>query len=149
MIESRNAYESRTCSLDGRHCLFYNYILFMKVLLFTVALLFTNSNFPFVLRSTFNNTIIFTQGIPVIDSNIKIIENYYQINSINQLLYQFKGKPVFIDLWATWCEPCLEEFRYNEQLHSFLDKKQIEMIYVSFDKKEFEDTLEIPVILTT
>jgi thiol-disulfide isomerase/thioredoxin len=24
-------------------------------------------------------------------------------------LSEFKGKSIFIDLWATWCEPCLEQ----------------------------------------
>lgn len=71
------------------------------------------------------------------DSNqIKIIPNYKQINSISELLKLFKNKPVFLDLWATWCNPCLEEFKYSKPLYEYLTKNGIEIIYVSFDKEK-------------
>lgn len=69
------------------------------------------------------------------DSNkIKFIENSSQITSISELLDSFKGKPVFIDLWATWCSPCLKEFEFSRPLFDYLDKNGIEIVYVSFDK---------------
>ena len=71
------------------------------------------------------------------DSNqIRIVTNYNQINSISELLDSFKNKPVFIDLWATWCTPCLEEFKYSKTLYEYLTKNGIEIIYVSFDKEK-------------
>ena len=73
-------------------------------------------------------------------SQIKIIQNYQKINSIFDLLDAFKGKPVFIDLWATWCDPCFEEFKFSDTLYKYLTKKNIEIIYISFDK-EADDTL--------
>ena len=71
------------------------------------------------------------------DSNqIRIVTNYEQINSISELLDSFKNKPVFIDLWATWCTPCLEEFKYSKTLYEYLTKNGIEIIYISFDKEK-------------
>ena len=71
------------------------------------------------------------------DSNqIRIVTNYEQINSISELLNTFKNRPVFIDLWATWCTPCLEEFKYSKTLYEYLTKNGIEIIYVSFDKEK-------------
>ena len=71
------------------------------------------------------------------DSNrIRIIKNYNHLNSIPELLKSFKNKPVFIDLWATWCTPCLEEFKYSKPLYEYLNKNGIEIIYVSFDKEK-------------
>ena len=71
------------------------------------------------------------------DSNqIRIITNYNHINSISELLDSFKNKPVFIDLWATWCTPCLEEFKYSKPLYEYLTKNGIEIIYISFDKEK-------------
>ncbi len=35
----------------------------------------------------------------------------------------FKGKPVVVNLWATWCQPCLKEMPSLDRLQSQLDDK--------------------------
>lgn len=90
-------------------------------------------------KVTNNNKINYSKVIKE-NTQIKIFANYNQINSVSELLDSFKNKPVFIDLWATWCSPCLEEFKYSKPLYNFLTQNGIEIIYVSFDK-ETEDFL--------
>jgi thiol-disulfide isomerase/thioredoxin len=80
------------------------------------------------------------------DSNkIKFIEYYSQITSISELLDSFKGKPVFVDLWATWCSPCLKEFEFSKPLFDYLDKTGIEIVYVSFDKDSDDNLWRIKI----
>jgi len=67
---------------------------------------------------------------------ISIVAGYDSINSVKELFKRFKGKPLFVDLWATWCEPCIEEFSFSDSLYEFLTKKGCEMLYISIDKKE-------------
>ncbi len=38
-------------------------------------------------------------------------------------LADFKGKPVVVNLWATWCEPCLREMPSLDRLQSEFDGK--------------------------
>ncbi len=35
----------------------------------------------------------------------------------------FKGKPLVVNLWATWCQPCLKEMPSLDRLQSALDGK--------------------------
>ncbi|MEJ7623682.1 MAG: TlpA disulfide reductase family protein [Pyrinomonadaceae bacterium] len=43
-----------------------------------------------------------------------------------------KGKPLLINFWATWCEPCREEFPDIVRLHGTY-KTKIDVITVSLD----------------
>ena len=49
-------------------------------------------------------------------------------------LKDFKGKYVFIDVWATWCGPCCKEIPYLQQLEKKLAKKKIVFVSLSCDK---------------
>lgn len=65
---------------------------------------------------------------------INYIDSLKAINSLNDLLKELpKGKPIFVDCWATWCSPCVGAFAYNKKLDSLLLSKNIEKLYISID----------------
>jgi thiol-disulfide isomerase/thioredoxin len=48
-------------------------------------------------------------------------------------LSELRGKPVLVNLWATWCEPCLREMPSLERLQSRLGER-IAVLAVSEDR---------------
>lgn len=55
--------------------------------------------------------------------------------SFQEMLDQFKGKVVYLDVWATWCGPCIEEMkpRYKDPLFTFIKNKDVKVVYFSVD----------------
>lgn len=56
---------------------------------------------------------------------------------------------VYIDFWASWCTPCIEDFPKMKNLHNVYTEKGFEILTVSVDDtfeewKEAADTLDFP-----
>jgi thiol-disulfide isomerase/thioredoxin len=53
-----------------------------------------------------------------------------------------RGKPVLLNVWATWCLPCKEEIPYLEKLHAEHAAKGLQIIGVSIDARGDEGKIE-------
>jgi peroxiredoxin len=50
-------------------------------------------------------------------------------------LADFKGKVVFLNFWATWCEPCREEMPSMERLHRAYKDRGVVVLAISLDSQ--------------
>jgi len=50
-------------------------------------------------------------------------------------LKDFKGKVVYVDVWATWCGPCVEEIPYAKKLQGAFHGDKVIFLNVSVDDK--------------
>jgi peroxiredoxin len=50
-------------------------------------------------------------------------------------LADFKGKVVFLNFWATWCEPCREEMPSMERLHRAYKDRGLAVLAISLDSQ--------------
>ena len=50
-------------------------------------------------------------------------------NRIN--LSDYRGKTIILNIWATWCKPCIEEFPSMQSLQNTLDPKRFEFLFAS------------------
>ena len=51
-------------------------------------------------------------------------------------LEQFKGKYVVIDVWASWCQPCKQEFPNLKKLEEKYKDKNVVFVSISSDAQE-------------
>ncbi len=67
-------------------------------------------------------------GQPAIDIELTDADG----NQVN--LSDFKGKVIYVDLWATWCGPCLQEAPYYEALSTKFNEEEIVFLPISTDR---------------
>ncbi len=51
----------------------------------------------------------------------------------NKLLAKYKGKPLLVTFWATWCEPCRDEFPTLVALSEEYHPKGLEVLGINLD----------------
>jgi thiol-disulfide isomerase/thioredoxin len=71
-----------------------------------------------------------------LSDDIQFMTDTEGISTMEALLSRFAGKKLYVDVWATWCGPCKEEFVNEKSLHELLESKGYEMLYLSVDKEE-------------
>ena len=62
--------------------------------------------------------------------------NYPDINGKYVALDQFRGSYVYVDIWATWCQPCLAQIPFLKELEEEYHDKNITFVSLSVDRQE-------------
>ncbi|GBC93480.1 Thiol-disulfide oxidoreductase ResA [bacterium HR15] len=68
------------------------------------------------------------------------------LRDLQRRLARQKGKVVVLNFWATWCQPCVEEFPALVKLYNNYRKKGVIVIAVSVDDPETADEQVQPFI---
>jgi len=53
-------------------------------------------------------------------------------------LEHYRGRVILLNIWATWCPPCVEEMPSLENLEARVDDPDFEVVAVSVDAREGE-----------
>ena len=63
---------------------------------------------------------------------------FKDLDGKERTLQELEGKYVFIDVWASWCNPCLREYPHLEKLEEKFRDRNIEFVGISYDGMEWK-----------
>lgn len=74
----------------------------------------------------------------------KLITKYNTKKSMIEYVEKSKEEIILIDFWASWCKPCIEEFKYLTELYNEIADIGVRFIGINIDKaKDFEKAQKI------
>jgi thiol-disulfide isomerase/thioredoxin len=82
-------------------------------------------------NTTYSSNMVMGKGKPS-----PVFENYADIKGGVKSLSSFKGKYVYIDVWATWCGPCIQQIPYLQSLEKEYHGKNVEFVSISTDESQ-------------
>lgn len=103
----------------------------------------------------------YSDGINTGSRENQLVFNYFktpavmpELNFVNYKnrelnLESFRGKVILLNIWATWCAPCLEEMPALDRLQARLGGADFEVVALSIDKgpinfiEDFYEKLEL------
>lgn len=70
--------------------------------------------------------------------DMKIVEGYDQIETFDQAMARFAGKPVYIDFWFIACPHCIYEFDKSAPIKKFLKQNDMEILYLARESDQMD-----------
>lgn len=61
---------------------------------------------------------------------------------LHEVLRKNKGEVVVVNFWATWCEPCREEFPDLVRLYRTYQKNGLHLVFLSMDEPDQKDKVQ-------
>ncbi|MFX0087225.1 MAG: TlpA family protein disulfide reductase [Candidatus Hodarchaeota archaeon] len=109
---------------------------------------FTKIIFTVTLFSIISLGILSLSNIPIARNNLsgqtidspKINFSFQLLNGTEVSLADYKGAPLFLDLFATWCQPCKAQIAELAKLKSF--SPYVRILSVSIEKDDTVEMLE-------
>ena len=84
----------------------------------------------------FISTILFSCDLNKDDKKIESIPNLTDLNNNEFKLENYEGNVLIVNLWATWCKPCVAEFESLEKFKKKVIGKKIKIVAISNENKD-------------
>jgi thiol-disulfide isomerase/thioredoxin len=68
--------------------------------------------------------------------DVELLDIQGQKTTLASVLKQCTGKTIYVDFWASWCAPCLQEMPISKQLRNNASYKNVVFIYLALNDRE-------------
>jgi thiol-disulfide isomerase/thioredoxin len=84
----------------------------------------------------------YAQSYVTYDYGSGVLKSYGKYDDLANDLKPKKGELLVVNFWATWCEPCVEELPFFNQMMKEKSSENIRLVFVSLDfPKQIEKRL--------
>lgn len=91
---------------------------------------FPNSNYIAQFEPKINK--IIENNKKTLNDKMVFVNKGDQLKTFEEVISQFKGKTVLIDMWGTWCGACRKEIaEHSQALHDHFKGKDVQFLYVA------------------
>jgi peroxiredoxin len=111
----------------------------MKGIVLSILLLLVNGFIDIAVVNASENepNVPITQDIENISNNDRALKwQFRDLEDATFELGQFKGKVIFINIWATWCMPCTYEMQSIQKLYEAFKKEDVVFLIASNENKD-------------
>jgi Thiol-disulfide isomerase and thioredoxins len=70
------------------------------------------------------------------------------VKGVERLIHERKGKILFLNVWATWCKPCIEEFPDIVRLYSEYPDSVVDIVAISVDYPDEVESKILPLLVS-
>lgn len=65
-------------------------------------------------------------------------------NVVKHLIAEYPDKVLYIDVWATWCSPCIKEMPHSVELHEEFEGRSVEFVYLCMGggHEQWQETIQ-------
>ena len=64
-----------------------------------------------------------------------IFLDHQKFTSLYSIAQELQSERIYVDIWASWCAPCKEEFKHSDDLYNLLQSNNIPVVYISIDEE--------------
>ena len=89
---------------------------------------YENSKYLIPLKNTYEELTTLGNGTIAPGIEMQTVEG--RTVSLNNLI----GKIIYLDIWATWCKPCIKNFPFSSRLDDKFSDNDVQFVYLSIDE---------------
>ena len=84
------------------------------------------------LIQSYIDPIVARKALKLNDKMVFAKDDGVKLNTLEEVLALTKGKTVLLDMWGTWCGPCLEEIEKNgKAIKDYYKNKDLDYVYIA------------------